>query len=188
MASQRTVPRRRFLRLAGQTGSVALTGCSSSTSPTIEMPASALVDEPIPVAVTGLDPEQSVTLRSHTHDRGGTAWESSAAFAAGADGSVTVGAQRPDESRYYDRDDGMGLFWSMRPVETGPTAPLPPGVLFQPPTEAFEVTLTAESGGRTLQRRRRPGACMHRTSGVPRSPTGWSVPPSSHRGTTPFPA
>jgi nucleolar protein 56 len=63
---------------------------------------------------------------------------------------VTVGEQPPVESRYYDGVDPMGLFWSMRPVGTDPTESLPPGALFRPPAEAFEVTLTAETGGRTL--------------------------------------
>jgi len=143
--------RRRFLRLAGSTGSVALTGCNSITeTPSIEMPASALRDAPIPIEITGLEPGGSVTFGSRTRSRSGTDWGASATFEAGADGTVVVEEESPIESRYYDTADPMGLFWSMRPVGSDPTEPMPPGVMFRPPAESFAVTLTAETGGNTL--------------------------------------
>lgn len=114
------------------------------------MPASALRDEPIRVEIVGLDPGEAVTLRSRARSRDGTEWGASATFEVGADGTVTVGEQAPVESRYYDRPDAMGPFWAMRPVGADPTEPLPPDALFRPPAESFEVTLTAEAGGRTL--------------------------------------
>lgn len=59
--------RRGFLGVVGSVGSIALTGCNSSTdTPSIEMPASGLRDEQIPVEITGLEPGMRVTLRSLT--------------------------------------------------------------------------------------------------------------------------
>jgi len=143
--------RRSFLRVAGTTGSIAFTGCNSSTvAPSIEIPASGLRDEPIPIEVTGLEPGMIVTLRSLARSLSGDEWTASATFEAGPDDTVTVGEQSPIESRYYDRADPMGLFWSMRPVGTDPTEEVPPHVLFRPPPESFEVTLTAETDGRTF--------------------------------------
>jgi len=143
--------RRSFLQLVGSMSPIALAGCNSSTmSPSIEIPASGLRDEQIPIEVTGLSPGMSVTLRSRTRSRGGEEWTARATFEAGPDGTVTVREQSPTESRYYDRADPMGLFWSMQPVGTNPTEPLSPGVMFRPPTESFEVTLIAETDGRTL--------------------------------------
>src|SRR3954469_25643779 len=108
-------------------------------------PTRVLVDERISVRLDGFEPGQTVTLRARMNDDQARAWESSATFAADADGSVDVGAQRPLAGS-YDSADSMGLIWSMRPVGDAEGArgfvktSLAPTV----------VTLTAEAGDQTV--------------------------------------
>ena len=75
-------------------------------------PGSALIDEPIAMAVHGLNPGSTVTIGL----RGwGDApeWSSSATFVADQNGVVDLTRMAPVRGD-YDGVDGMGLFWSAR--------------------------------------------------------------------------
>lgn len=143
--------RRRFLQSVGVIGSIAIAGCSSEeATPAIEVPSTALRDEPISITMTGLEAYSEITLQARAHDRIGDEWVSTAAFEPGVDGTVTVGEQRPLDGRYYESMDPMGPLWLMRPVEADPTEPLTPEVRFIPPESAYEVTLTVRVDGQPL--------------------------------------
>jgi len=66
-------------------------------------PARVLVDEPVEVRATGLEPHRSVILALSTRDRVGVAWRSRTPLPVGRNGIV-------------DTHSNMKPFWSMRPV------------------------------------------------------------------------
>lgn len=71
---------------------LALGGCGGGDDgPSVVVePPSSRVDEPIRIAVRGLEPRQSVTLRLRSTDAAGVRWASSATVLAGRDGAVDV--------------------------------------------------------------------------------------------------
>ena len=104
----------------------------------------ALVDTPVSIHVAGLEPDQPVLLRARMALTTRTL-ESFAAFTAGSDGVVAV--DEPELQPFYGTyatADAMGLFWSMRPVETTAGAPV------SNPVGPLTVTLTAEAAGQVL--------------------------------------
>src|SRR4029079_10720946 len=104
-----------------------------------------LVDEAIPIVVSGLTPGAMVTV--HLQGGAGGALASSATFAADRDGRIDLTRMAPAKGSYKDAD-AMGLFWS---AERGgrPSA----GAASDEPdaTAPDRWTLTAESGGRGLR-------------------------------------
>jgi dienelactone hydrolase len=81
-------------------------------------PQAALSDEPVAIRVTGLLPGQPVSLLLEAKDDLGRVWRSTAEWLADGEGSVDAAAAPRAGS--YQGADGMGLFWSLRPVEPGP--------------------------------------------------------------------
>jgi hypothetical protein len=81
------------------------------TTVVIEVPhTDVLVDEPIPIVVSGLRPKAGLTL----HARSGSSrnpWTSNATFIADDDGRVDLTRMAPNAGTYKDVDP-MGLFWS----------------------------------------------------------------------------
>lgn len=73
-----------------------------------------LADQPVSIRVSGLDPDEPVTVRARANDWQGEGWEAQASFAADADGVVDLDRDAPT-SGTYQPVDGMGLFWSMNP-------------------------------------------------------------------------
>jgi len=122
-----------------------------------------LLDEPIPIVVSGLTPAAVVTVRL----RGGQndVWASSATFSADRDGRIDLTRMAPAKGSYKDVD-AMGLFWSVE--RGGPSAAAPPS------DEEGEDSperwmLTAEVGGTVVARasvRRRAVAADVRVSPV----------------------
>jgi dienelactone hydrolase len=106
----------------------------------------ALVDAPIAIRVTGLQPGQPVTLRA-TMAPSGRAWESWATFVADASGVVDV-TQRAPAYGSYTAADPMGLFWAMAPARTASGQ-----ATGQNPLAPVAVTLTAEAAGRPVATR-----------------------------------
>ncbi|GCE29993.1 acyl-CoA thioesterase [Dictyobacter alpinus] len=105
------------------------------------MPQRALVDEPLSMRLAGLQPRQTVTVRTRTQDGSLKTWEAFATFIADEQGTVDVSTQKPVAGT-YDTIDPLGLLWSMsctdakRPIfftKTKPTSLL--------------ITLTAEVEG-----------------------------------------
>jgi len=105
----------------------------------------ALLDTPITIRLTGFQPGQPVTLRARMGLQGRTL-ESCATFAADGNGAVDVGSAAPLYGT-YTQADGMGLLWSMRPIEAETSAT---GSTAQGAIDPLQVTLTAEAGEQVL--------------------------------------
>ena len=71
-----------------------------------------MVDEPLGIRLTGLEPGQQVTLRASQTDDLARTWRAHATFVADANGQVDVAAQAPVSGTYTEAD-AMGLIWSM---------------------------------------------------------------------------
>lgn len=150
MVPGRTPGRRDVLRGLASAGLVPIVGCSAGdTDPSIDVPADALTDEPVAIGVDGLEPQSSVLLRARAESRDGTTWESRARFEVGEAGRLSVPERAPVEGT-YEGADAMGPFWSMRPVGTGSSGPLPPEALFAPEASGYDVDLAAEVDGETV--------------------------------------
>lgn len=127
-------------------------GVDQVPSPRFEIPQQTfLIDEPIPIVISGLPPSRAATVRL----RGGedVEWSSSARFTIGQDGIVDLGRTAPT-SGSYQGVDAMGLFWS---AQRDPAARRAPQEIAEyPPAQAWK--LTAEVDGSivaetTVQRR-----------------------------------
>ncbi len=104
-------------------------------------PERALVDVPLSIRVSGVEPGERVTLRATMARTPEVAWQSSAVFVADGGGRVDPGKDAPVEGS-YEGVDAMGLVWSMTPSsDAWMTAP-PPGQL-----EAIHIRFEAERGG-----------------------------------------
>lgn len=103
-----------------------------------------LIDEIVPIVITGLSPRATVTVRV----KGGVVgqWSSSATFTADETGRVDVTRMAPTKGSYKDID-AMGLFWSAERGDSARTA-----ASEQEPDEASPDawTLTAEVDGRVV--------------------------------------
>lgn len=93
------------------------------------LPADTVVlGEPVAVRVTGLPPKAQVRITAESGNPGNNeVWRSSATFSASEKGEVDVSAQAP-VSGDYTGVDPAGLFWSMKPSDTGPSVPTETGV------------------------------------------------------------
>jgi dienelactone hydrolase len=76
-------------------------------------PARSMVDEPLGVRLTGLEPGQQVTLRASQTDDLRRTWRAHATFVADSNGEVDVAAHTPLCGTYTEAD-AMGLIWSMQ--------------------------------------------------------------------------
>lgn len=122
-----------------------------------------LIDESIPIVVSGLPPQAQVTLRvsSGGPDR---PWASSAIFTADGAGRVDLTRLAPVRGSYKGVD-AMGLFWSAE--RSTDDASLPEGDTDESSPESW--TLTAEIEGRVVARvtvRRRAVAASVRVTQV----------------------
>lgn len=107
-------------------------------------PQSSLVDEAIQWHVSGLEPGEKVTV---TLKDPGLAMESTAAFAADAQGTINPSKTKPIEGS-YDWVDPMGLFWAMKRTEASP-----PFTPFREAPYPLEMTVNA-ANGRVLHTKR----------------------------------
>ncbi|MDS0259489.1 acyl-CoA thioesterase/BAAT N-terminal domain-containing protein [Haloarcula sp. S1CR25-12] len=111
----------------------------------IEVPATARIDESISPTLSGLPPGERVSVEAATSTPGPDGpvdWSSSATFAVGDGGTVTLGSQSPVAGDYDDADP-MGLFWAMETDLAARRA------LF--PLRTHEVTITVtDTQGRAL--------------------------------------
>jgi dienelactone hydrolase len=111
-----------------------------------------LIDERIPIAVTGLTPQAAVTiqLRGGANDE----WTSSATFVADGSGAVDLTTMAPIHGSYKETD-AMGLFWS---IERHRARSPEPVITDRDDDEEDEAgtpeswTLTADVGGQTVAR------------------------------------
>jgi len=103
--------------------------------------ASALFDEPLKIAVSGVKPKASVVVRVSSTDVNGVAFASEATFHADGDGAVNPARDAPVVGSYSGRQ-GMGLIDSMSPT----SAPGPMLYFWGQGDQSF--TFRASSGGR----------------------------------------
>jgi hypothetical protein len=106
-------------------------------------PSTGPADSPLHLWITGLQPNQTVTVVASTADRDGRAWGSYAVLDADPQGTVDPSKAEPLEGSYR-RPDPMGLVWSMVPLQSGDHPYLPPG--------QYRIALAVQAGGRVLTR------------------------------------
>jgi len=95
-------------------------GSSSSMRITVS-PAVSGEDQPVQIAVSGLSPDATVTLKLTSTDADGVAWASAATYRPDAQGKLNVDRSAPLFGD-YSGVDGMGLIWSMEPVSSSATS------------------------------------------------------------------
>ena len=105
-------------------------------------PASALIDEPIAIAVNGLAPgsKVSVALRGWGD---APQWSSSATFIADANGAVDLTRMAPVRGD-YEGVDAMGLFWSAHRDPAAHTDFARRVDASMPPAEVWQLTASAD--------------------------------------------
>ncbi|MEV0796618.1 acyl-CoA thioesterase/bile acid-CoA:amino acid N-acyltransferase family protein [Kribbella sp. NPDC050281] len=97
-------------------------GCTSDSTDhaTIQVDhVTALADQPVRLAVSGLHPHAGVTLSAQAPDRDGKTWRAEATFTADDHGAIDLDRAGPTGGSYQGVD-GMGLFWSMNPPDGDP--------------------------------------------------------------------
>src|SRR6185369_6838283 len=75
-------------------------------------PQRSMVDEPLEIHLTGLQPQQQVTLHAAQTDDHQRTWRSHATSAADSTGQIDVARQTPVSGTYADTD-ALALIWSM---------------------------------------------------------------------------
>lgn len=78
-------------------------------------PQKALIDQPVNIAISNLQPNEQVPLEASCKDKDNNTWVARAIFQADDKGIVNITKQSPI-SGSYNGVDPMGLFWSMAPV------------------------------------------------------------------------
>jgi dienelactone hydrolase len=128
--------------LIGVAIAAALTAQQSQPSAVLDLPRDdVLIDESIPIVVSGLVPRTHVTI----HLTGGareTPWTSSAVFTADDSGRIDLARTAPDTGAWRDADP-MGLFWSASRATGAATDAADDDA----PATADSWTLTAEAAG-----------------------------------------
>jgi dienelactone hydrolase len=81
-------------------------------------PQTSLIDEPVSLRLSGLQPHQHVTIHAQTLDGFHQCWQSTATFVADNQGMVDLSIQKPLSGSYHEVDP-LGLFWSMSVGEKG---------------------------------------------------------------------
>jgi dienelactone hydrolase len=112
---------------------------------TVHAPAHSRNDEVIAVEVTGLAPEEGVTLAAELVAHDGITWRSEATFTADEDGTVALAEHAP-ESGSYDGVEPMGWYWSMAATDEETRFP----AISDEPT--LDVELHATAGDRSASR------------------------------------
>lgn len=107
----------------------------------------ALADRAVHISVGGLRAGDRISVTSAASDYQGKSWRGEATFRADDHGTVDLQRDRPT-SGTYTGVDGMGLFWSMNPVDGNPDLQSFYG---KPPS--FAVTISVSSHGKRLARR-----------------------------------
>jgi dienelactone hydrolase len=120
---------------------------TTSGHPHFEIPRDTfLIDEPIPIVISGLPPGQMVTVKLRSDDQ--PAWSSSASFVAGQDGVADLTRMAP-ASGSYRGVDAMGLFWSLfGSGRRDSSAERVPEAALNPPPRKWQ--LAAEVGGTVI--------------------------------------
>lgn len=103
----------------------------------------ALVDAPLTIHISKLDPHAKTTLSVSTQDGMGRDWRASALFEADENGVIEVAKQAP-LSGSYSGVDPMGLIWSMCPLQ----GELPASMFFPEGNKPLSLHFKVISGGK----------------------------------------
>lgn len=123
------------------------------------VPETSYIDEPVYIAITGLQKNQKVVLRAVSEDyycvnagmseQGqNSSWESYGVFAADDNGDLSLGKAVPIEGT-YQTCDAMGLFYSMKIKEMHPVKP-PKKLSEISENRSFHILFTVEADGKVL--------------------------------------
>jgi dienelactone hydrolase len=129
-----------------------LVGCSSTPAEHVGIDvdnATSMADQPVHLTLTGLRPDQEVTVSAEASDWQSELWHSHAVFHADTQGRVVLDTASPVSGTYRGAD-GMGLFWSMNPDQGDPDQ----SSLFYGSGSSFHLTLSAVVDGRQVASRR----------------------------------
>jgi dienelactone hydrolase len=121
-------------------------------------PAAASFVTPVHISVSGLRPDELVTLRARASDSQGRQWESGAQFRANASGELNLASAVPVSGSYHVADTA-GLLWSLRPEFSSD-----PSAQFYMSYSGFSVTVQVLIDGRVRAER-----TLHRQAPVPSS-------------------
>jgi dienelactone hydrolase len=102
------------------------TGSPASRQPGFRVqiePATAPYGAPFSIRVTGLKPDEPVTVTARSVDAKNIQWESRADFQTDARGNIDIAAQSP-LSGSYSGADIFGLLWSMKPLNSKADRPI----------------------------------------------------------------
>ena len=110
-------------------------------------PSRALLDQPLTVRISGLAPEQEITVRSRTKDEKETPWQAFATFTADTHGVVDLSKQAP-QSGTFTVTDPTALTWAMHPEGYDIDKPVP--VFEKRKLEPLRFTITVEANGDDL--------------------------------------
>lgn len=102
-------------------------------------PTDGLIDEPRRITVTGLAPDEIISISAWTQRAGDAVWMSKARFVADADGVVDLTRDAPVGGDYAEVSP-MGLIWSQQPLD-GKSAELFPDDVMAP----LSTKLTVET-------------------------------------------
>ncbi|MDE1983811.1 MAG: acyl-CoA thioesterase/BAAT N-terminal domain-containing protein, partial [Gammaproteobacteria bacterium] len=110
-------------------------------------PSAALVDQPVTIRVSGLKPNEPVTLRANMQDYQHRTWRAAATFLADNSGKVDVTRDAPKYGS-YSGEHAVGLVWSMLPENVKD----PQETLYDPSLEdqSYPLTIEALAGNRVL--------------------------------------
>jgi dienelactone hydrolase len=141
------------LSVALLTGGLAACGGAPGGSAVIQVSEpGALADQAIDIRVSNLPAGQPVTVSAQATDANKGTWRSFAVYTAGQDGTVDLATVAPKSGSYQGKD-GMGLFWSLRPVgftsDEQYFTPPPPQ---QQPGYPVTLTVTSSSGAKLASR------------------------------------
>jgi dienelactone hydrolase len=128
---------------------------SSETATITLAPQDGLVDEPLDIRISGLQPNEPVTVRAQTRfsEETGT-WSTSAVYEADDQGNVDLNTASP-RSGGFAVADANGLIWSLRPDNPDTNARR-----LNERLHSYELRVTVEAGDAVLERviTRRPVA------------------------------
>ena len=102
--------------------------------------ATALLDTPLSIVVSGLQAGERVTVKARTTDSASRIWEAQATFEADSNGSIDLGRSAPMSGSYKGAVP-MGLFSSLHSADVNPA-----NFQFIPGATGYVVTLTAQVG------------------------------------------
>lgn len=110
-------------------------------------PQPALADQKLSIRLGGLKPNEIVSLTADSKDNLGRPWQSYATFKANAQGLVDLDTDKPLAGT-YNLADSMGLFWSMRLMNSGSSGDL--NYLDDENPEGTSTGLTAKVDGQQI--------------------------------------